>query len=128
MVSGEFCNFKVSGTPPAPRFGHTMAFLPTNNSLAIVGGRNDELSVVSNSPFLNEIYLFLLDQKCWLAVKYSVFSNRMDFTTNHSMAVVTDNESFEKILVFGGLANKIDKGEDKVGKVESCLCNQSYVI
>ena len=39
VVHGEFTSIKMSGTPPAPRFGHTMAFLPCNNSILIAGGK-----------------------------------------------------------------------------------------
>jgi hypothetical protein len=51
----------MSGTAPVARFGHTMGYLPTNNSLMVVGGRNDETCKVSGTPFLNDIHLFLLD-------------------------------------------------------------------
>ena len=72
----------MAGTPPAPRFGHTMGFLPTNNSLIVVGGRNDEMCRQNGTPFLNDIHLFLLDQKFWLNVKHSISSDRIDYIGN----------------------------------------------
>jgi len=39
VVHGEFVQLKMSGTPPAARFGHTMEFLPCNNAILIAGGK-----------------------------------------------------------------------------------------
>ena len=39
-------SMKMSGTPPVARFGHTMSYLPCNNSILIAGGKN-------NSRFLS---------------------------------------------------------------------------
>ena len=61
VVHGDFTNLKIQGQPPAARFGHTMCYLPCNNSIAIAGGRNDGMSATNMTPFLNDIYLFLLD-------------------------------------------------------------------
>jgi len=77
VVHGEFVTMKVGGTPPVARFGHTMAYLPCNNSILIAGGRNDAMSVKNMTPFLNDLVLFMLDQKVWLNVKYSVNSDRI---------------------------------------------------
>ena len=96
---------KSQGLPPAPRFGHTMSFLPCNNSILIAGGRNDSLSATNMTPFLNDLVLFMLDQKVWLNVKYSVNSDRIEHMGNHCMGVVSDNEAYEKILIFGGISN-----------------------
>jgi hypothetical protein len=83
-----------------------MAYLPTNNSLIVIGGRNDESFKLTDSPFLNDIHLFLLDQKFWLNVKYNTYSSRLDFVGNHCMSVITGEDDYEKILIFGGIANK----------------------
>ena len=69
--------------------------------------------------------LFLLDQKVWLNVKYSVASERMDHIGNHCLGVVCDNENYEKVLIFGGIKNKV--AED-VSEVTSHLSNSAYVI
>ena len=59
------------------------------------------------TPFLNDLVLFMLDQKVWLNVKYSVNSDRIAHVGNHAMGVVCDNENYEKVLIFGGIANEV---------------------
>lgn len=71
----------------------------------IAGGRNDAMSSQNMTPFLNDLVLFMLDQKVWLNVKYSVNSDRIAHMGNHCMSVVSDNESYEKVLIFGGISN-----------------------
>ena len=106
VVHGEFVNLKhTGGTPPTARFGHTMEYLPCNNAILIAGGRNDSMSATNTTPFLNDLVLFLLDQKVWLSVKHSVMSDPMANLGNHCMAVVSDHESYEKCLIFGGIQN-----------------------
>ena len=73
--------------------------------MLIVGGRNDEECKRLNTPFLNDIHLFLLDQKSWIHVKYIPPSERLHRLGNHSMCVMTDGESYEKIFVFGGITH-----------------------
>lgn len=77
------------------------------------------------TPFLNDLILFLLDQKVWLNVKYSVHSGRIDYIGNHSMAVVSDNEAYEKILIFGGITNQVG---DTLEDIRSNLSNKSFLI
>jgi hypothetical protein len=93
-----------------------MGYLPTNNCLMIMGGRNDSKCVELGTPFLNDIVLFLLDQKCWLTVKYSLGSDRIDSVGNMCMSVISDGDDFEKVIVFGGISNTVseDKSPDKV--------------
>ena len=91
--------------PPCGRVGHAMSYLPANQALLIVGGRNDEECKKMNTPFLNDIHLFLLDQKSWVSVKYTPFSQRLYRLGNHSMCTLTDGESFEKTFVFGGITH-----------------------
>lgn len=112
----------MSGTAPVGRFGHTMEFLPTNNSLIVVGGRNDEMCKQNATPFLDDIFLFLLDQKFWLQIKHSVTSERIDYLGNQCMTVITDNESIEKILMFGGITNRVGADRDP-NNVQSFLSN-----
>ena len=103
VVQGEFINIKTSGDPPCARFGHTMSYLPVNSAIIIAGGRNDSLCKENITPLLNDIYLFLLDQKVWIKVKLSYNSDKLDYIGNHTMGVITDGESFEKIIIFGGI-------------------------
>lgn len=102
-----------------------MCHLPCNSALLIAGGRNDELSQQNKTPFLNDLVLFLLDQKVWLVVKHSVNSEKMDYIGNHCLGVVSDNESYEKVLIFGGISNEI--GED-ISQVKSHLSNSAFLI
>lgn len=43
-----------------------------------------------NIPFLDDIHLFLLDQKAWVRVKYIPKSMHMCMIGNHSMTVASD--------------------------------------
>ncbi len=110
VVHGEFQNIKTGGTAPCARFGHTMSFLPVNNALLVVGGRNDSLCKVNITPLLNDLHLFLLDQKVWIRVKYSFNSDRIENIGNHCMSVISDGQSYEKILLFGGITNFMKDG------------------
>jgi len=82
-----------------------MTFLPCNQALLIVGGRNDEICKNLCTPFLDDIHLFLLDQKAWVSVKYTPFSQRLYRLGNHSMATMSDSEKYEKTIVFGGITH-----------------------
>lgn len=107
VIQGEFLAMKTSGKAPCPRFGHSMAYLPVNSSIVVAGGRNDSLCKENVTPLLNDIYLFLLDQKVWIKLKFSYNSDKLDHINNHTMGVITDNESYEKIIIFGGIQNQI---------------------
>lgn len=123
-MSAEWQKIKQQGNPPCGRVGHTMTFLPLNQALVIVGGRNDEICKNLNTPFLDDIHLFLLDQKAWVSVKYTPSSQRLYRLGNHCMATMSDFEKFEKTVVFGGIthskigmsANKSPKKEPKIQK------------
>jgi hypothetical protein len=82
-----------------------MSFLQANQALLVVGGRNDEVCKSLSTPFLNDIHLFLLDQKAWVSVKYTPFSQRLFRLGNHTMCTMTDGESYEKTIIFGGITH-----------------------
>lgn len=105
VMSAEWQKIKQQGNPPCGRVGHTMTFLPLNQALVIVGGRNDEVCKNLNTPFLDDIHLFLLDQKAWVSVKYTPASQRLYRLGNHCMATMSDFEGFEKTVVFGGITH-----------------------
>jgi hypothetical protein len=108
-----------------------MSFLPANSAILIAGGRNDSLCKENITPLLNDLYLFLLDQKVWIRVKHSVKSDKFDHIGNHSMGVLTDGEYYEKVVIFGGILNIVEKSEDgkaDAGQVSSFLSNKSYII
>ena len=56
---------------------------------------------------MNDLVLFMLDQKVWLNVKYSVNSDQLAYIGNHCMSVVSEDDSYEKVLIFGGITNSI---------------------
>ena len=70
VMGGEWQKIKQQGVSPCGRIGHTMSYLPINQCLIVVGGRNDQMCKNKNIPFLDDIHLFLLDQKTWVQVKY----------------------------------------------------------
>mmetsp|Transcript_42735 Transcript_42735/g.65635 ORF Transcript_42735/g.65635 Transcript_42735/m.65635 type:complete len:236 (+) Transcript_42735:1805-2512(+) len=105
VVAAEWVKMKQQGTPPCGRVGHTMTFLPINQALLIVGGRNDDVCKNLNTPFLNDIHLFLLDQKAWVSVKYTPSSEHLYRLGNHCMTTMSDSDSYEKTLVFGGITH-----------------------
>lgn len=89
----------------------------------MVGGRNDEVCKSLSTPFLNDIHLFLLDQKAWVSVKYTPFSQRLFRLGNHTMCTMTDGESYEKTIIFGGIThskittnNDTNRSKDKSSK------------
>ena len=51
------------------------------------------------------MHLFLLDQKAWVRIKYIPPSEKLCLIGNHAMAVASDNMTYEKILIFGGITN-----------------------
>jgi len=104
-----------------------MSYLPCNNAIVIAGGRNDSMSSTNMTPLLNDVVLFLLDQKVWLNVKYSVNSNipTIDYIANHCMSVVSDYESYEKVLIFGGIQNFAG---NSIEEIRSSLSNQSFLL
>jgi hypothetical protein len=90
-----------------------MAYLPINSAIIVAGGRNDSLCKENITPLLNDIYLFLLDQKVWIRVKHSYNSDKLDNIGNHTMGVLTDGDNFEKIVIFGGIQNVVkDSGDE----------------
>lgn len=105
VMSVEWQKIKQGGVPPCGRVGHAMSFLQANQALLVVGGRNDEVCKSLSTPFLNDIHLFLLDQKAWVSVKYTPFSQRLFRLGNHTMCTMTDGEYFEKTIIFGGITH-----------------------
>lgn len=56
----------------------------------VVGGRNDSICKNTSIPFLDDIYLFLLEQKSWIKATYIPKSKQLNLISNHSMCVVAD--------------------------------------
>lgn len=99
-----------------------MAHLPVSCAIVVAGGRNDELCKEMGTPFFHDIHLFLLDQKCWLRVKYSYDSYRLSHMSNASMCVITDSLQYEKIVIFGGIHNTVND------KIQSFLSNKYFLV
>ena len=57
--------------------------------------------------------MFLLDQKSWITVKYTPFSEKLYRLGNQSMCTMTDAENFEKTIIFGGITNSVDEKNGK---------------
>ena len=64
----------------------------------------------------------------WIKLKFSFNSDRLEYINNHTMGVVTDNESYEKIIIFGGIQNTIQKDSKDAGNVLSFLSNKCYLV
>jgi hypothetical protein len=69
-----------------------MSYLPVSSAIVIAGGRNDTLCKDNITPLLNDIHIFLLDQKVWIQVKFALNSDKLDYIGNHSMTVVSDGD------------------------------------
>lgn len=116
-----------------------MAYLPTANGIIIAGGkfslllllhflllgRNDGLCSLNKTPLLNDIFMFNLLNKNWYHVRYTEGSERLDHITNHSLAVFSDGESYERMVIFGGLVNKPSQ---QIADVKSFLGNTTFVL
>lgn len=69
----EWIRLKTNGTPPRPRYFHSMNFFERSNFLIIHGGRNDE----SESSALNDTFIFDLQNLEW--IKVELFSQLQNF-------------------------------------------------
>ena len=61
VISIDFVKIKQQGISPCGRTGHTLGYLPINQALLVVGGRNDEMCKQLSIPFLDDMHLYLLD-------------------------------------------------------------------
>ena len=61
VLGVEWSKIKQQGTPPCGRTGHQFTYLPINMALLVAGGRNDQMCMNLNIPFLDDMHLFLLD-------------------------------------------------------------------
>jgi hypothetical protein len=108
-----------------------MSFLPVSCAIIICGGRNDTSHKVNFTSLLNDIYLFLIDQKVWIKVKYSFDSHKLDYFCNQSVSVVTDGVYQEQVIIFGGLTNQVTHlpgKEDSEPEILSALTNKCYLL
>lgn len=54
---------EAEGTPPCPRYLHSLTFIPSSNSLFVFGGYND-------SSYFNDGFLFNLNSSSWMSCKF----------------------------------------------------------
>lgn len=80
---------------------------------------------VNKTPFFNDMFLFNLESKSWCNVKYTDPSERIDFVGNHCLAVVTDGDNFERMVMFGGINNFPC---EEVSEVKSFLSNNTVLM
>ena len=118
----DFVKIRQTGTAPCGRTGHTMGYLPQNQALLVVGGRNDDMCRAQSIPFLNDMHLFLLDQKMWLRIKYIPVSGQLCSIGNHAMAVAQDEYGREKVVIFGGITDVERPG------MKNGLSNQTFTL
>ena len=67
------------------------------------------------------MFIFLLDQKFWINVQYIPSSQKLCKIGNHAMTVMSDGETYEKIIIFGGISNF-------ASSESTSLCNNVFQI
>jgi len=61
----EWILANVAGTPPLPRYGHSMNYYPEKAILVVFGGRNDENFAKSGETYLSDIWILYLERLTW---------------------------------------------------------------
>lgn len=93
----EWKKVDYHGTPPSPRYFHSMSYYEKGNYLIVHGGRND---LVSDSFALSDTYIFDLENFDWFKVE--LYSHVHDFKIlsrcSHQSVVYSN-----KLLIFGGM-------------------------
>ena len=89
----------TNGTPPSPRYFHTMDFFEKSNYLVIHGGKNDN---ISSTSALDDTFVLDLENFEW--VKIILYSNIQDFKVisryGHKSTLFSN-----KLIIFGGVNN-----------------------
>lgn len=95
----EWVKPETKGTPPTPRYFHSMNYYEKGNFLIIHGGRNDE---ANDSFALNDTYIFDLENFDWLKVE--LYSHIHDFKIlcrcGHQSMIYSN-----KLIIIGGMNN-----------------------
>lgn len=90
---------KTNGTPPCPRYFHTMDFYEKSNFLIIHGGRNDN---ISNSSALDDTFVLDLSNFEWVKIElYSNIPNFKVFSRYGHKSKIFSNI----LLILGGINN-----------------------
>jgi len=90
---------KTNGTPPCPRYFHTMDYFEKSNFLIIHGGRNDN---ISSTSALDDTFILDLTNFGW--VKIELYSNIPEFKVfsryGHKSTIISN-----KLIILGGVNN-----------------------
>jgi len=90
---------KTNGTPPSPRYYHSMEFYEKSNFLIIHGGRNDYLS---SSSALDDSFVLDLSNFGWVKIElYSNIPNFKVFSRYGHKSIIFSN----KLIILGGVNN-----------------------
>lgn len=89
----------TQGTPPSPRFLHSMVHNDKLNVLVIFGGRIDVANTTSYTCF-NDVHILNLESLLWIRI--SVLGNIPTPRSGHSAAT-----SGTRIYIFGGVSNTV---------------------
>ena len=69
-----------------------MLYLPSCSGVVVVGGRNDHECKNLNIPFLDDMHIFMLDQRAWVRIKYIPKSKKLCRISQHSMCALTSSD------------------------------------
>jgi hypothetical protein len=96
---------KTLGSPPTPRYMHTMNFIPRLNQVVLYGGRNDFLP---NSQVLGDLFLLKLHNLEW--VKVSVGGDNLPIERCNHCSLVNGTE----LIIFGGMNKSFQLTKDMI--------------
>lgn len=91
----------VKGTPPCPRFFHSMNYYQKLRILVVFGGRNDESGKRSETgSYLNDLHVFNIDIMSWCSVSIEGSEPRRPRYA-HSACIFVD-----KLFILGGITDE----------------------
>ena len=88
---------QTMGTPPAPRFQHSMTIFPELFLIVVYGGRRDEHSDSGYRCF-GELHLLQLETMCWTTAIF--YGSPPENRCGHATAAIGS-----RLVLFGGLHN-----------------------
>lgn len=88
---------KTTGTPPCPRFLHSMVYCSSFNYLLVFGGRVDVKHTTQYTCF-NDVHIFDIDNLLWISTK--VNGNVPRLRSGHCAAMMGT-----EMFIFGGVSN-----------------------
>ena len=95
----QWIKVETKGTPPSPRYFHSMDYFEKSKFIIIHGGRNDN---ISSSSALNDTYILDLLEFNW--IKVHLYSNINNFKVisrfGHNSSLFSN-----KLIIFGGMNN-----------------------